>query len=81
MSDSRLEPSDLTESLLREVMSLGDTPVTGNGFVRACELLLGARGWGKFVPCSLNQMHDSEQRVCDVLNKRGLRRLVKEVRQ
>lgn len=55
---------------MREAMSLGDTPLTGNGFVQACRIVLGYNGWGDYIPCSLNQGFEAEERICAVINAR-----------
>lgn len=68
---AQVTPETLTEQMVREAMALGDTPMTGNGFLRACEVTLGARGWGAYVPTSLNESFDAERRICDVINARS----------
>ncbi len=64
--------ANLTTVQILESMTLGDTPLTGNGFVQACRVVLGARGHGSFIPCSLNELYDAEQRIAAVINARGL---------
>ena len=60
----------LTDEEICEALSLGDTPLTGNGFVHVCRVVLGARGRGPFVPCSLDGLRDAEQRIAAVINAR-----------
>lgn len=62
----------LTEAMVREreAMAIGDTPLTGNGFVQACRVVLGVRGWDAFVPCSVRDSFEAEERVAAIINAR-----------
>jgi hypothetical protein len=64
------EDNPITDEQIREEMKIGDTPITGNGFVHACQVALGeARFEGSYlIPRS--KVDACRSRVAQIFNAR-----------
>lgn len=65
----RVTAETISAVQIREAMSLGDTPPTGNGFIEACEVALGQpTWWGEYA--EHEDFIAARRRVADVYNAR-----------